>query len=91
MPHGTGFPTLDELQGLPDEELRVRADKHLANAHQPVQREMFIVYRDELQRREQNRTEDVMLAYTKQMRNMTIVILVATILSLFAVAVSMFR
>jgi hypothetical protein len=89
MPYPNGMPTHDELRSMPDEELAKRIDQQYSLT--PDARHLLLAqcFRDELVRREQERSTTEMLHYTaqmheltKQVRNFTIVILVATILSL---------
>jgi hypothetical protein len=89
MPHPNGMPTHDELRSIPDEELAKRIDHQYSLT--PDARHLLLAqcFRDELVRREQERSTKEMLNYTaqmtkltKQVRNFTIVIFVATILSL---------
>lgn len=47
--------------------------------------------RDELARREAERQQEVMLRFTKQMRDMTIVITVLTAVNVIAVIIALFR
>lgn len=89
MSHPNGMPTHDELRSMPDEELTERIDEQYSLT--PDARHLLLAqcFRDELVRREQERGTTAILNYTaqmhaltKQMRNFTIVILGATILSL---------
>jgi hypothetical protein len=89
MPYPNGMPTHDELRSIPDEELAKKIDQQYSVT--PDARHLLLAqcFRDELVRREQERSTKAMLNYTaqmtkltKQVRNFTIVILVATILSL---------
>jgi hypothetical protein len=93
MPHPYGMPTHDELRSMPDEELARRIDDQYSKM--PDARHVLLAqcFRDELVRREQERSTKAMLNYTdqmlkltKQVRNFTIVILVVTILNLVAFA-----
>lgn len=96
MPHPNGMPTLEELRKMPDEELAGKVDHQYSLT--PDVRHLLLAqcFRDELVRREQNRSTQAMLdstekmqQFTKQVRDMTIIILVATILSVGASAVGL--
>jgi len=87
MPHPNGMPTFDELRNMPDAELYESIDKQFSLT--PNERHLMLaqLYRDELLRREQDKSTQSMLDYTDkifqftaQIRNMTTVILVATVL-----------
>jgi hypothetical protein len=91
MPHPNGMPTLQELRDMPDDELAKKVDQQYSLP--PNERHLLLAqcFRDELTRREHDRNTQTMLDYTdkthrftKQVRDMTIVILVATILSVVA-------
>ena len=76
--------TFAELRALPDEEL-IRLHDHHAKSVQVATKH----YLEELARREQDRATQTMLkltqevhSFTKQMRNMTIAILLATLVSI---------
>jgi hypothetical protein len=96
MPHANGMPTLDDLRNMPDEELAEKVDRQYSLT--PDVRHLLLAqcFRDELIRREQDRNTQRMLDYTnemhrftRQVRNMTVIILVATILSVVASAVTL--
>ena len=96
MPHPNGMPTFIELRSMPDEELYQRIDQQFTLT--PIERHLMLaqLYRDELVRREQDRSTQAMLDYTeriyrftKQVRDMTLVVLFAAILSLAASVVSL--
>ena len=96
MPHPNGMPTLEELRHMPEEELAKKIDQQYSLT--PDVRHLLLAqcFRDELVRREQDRNTQAMLDYTermhrftKQVRDMTIIILVATILSVAASAISL--
>ena len=96
MPHPNGMPTLEELRNMPDEELAKKIDQQ--HSLTPDVRHLLLAqcFRDELGRREQDRSTQAMLEYTermhrftKQIRDMTIIILIATILSVAASAMSL--
>jgi hypothetical protein len=96
MPHQNGMPTLAELQAMSAEELGSKVDQQFSMTPAPWRLMLAQIFRDELVRREQDRTTQSMLdytermyRYTKQVRNLTWVILVATLLSLFASGVSL--
>jgi hypothetical protein len=82
------MPTHDELRTMYDDELAKRVDQQYSMT--PDARHLLLAqcFRDELIRRENERTTSTMLRYTKQVRDFTIVILVATILAL---AVALFH
>ncbi len=88
MPHPNGMPTHDELRTMSDDELAKRIDQQYSMT--PDVRHLLLAqcFRDELIRRENERTTSTMLRYTRQVRDFTIVILVATILAL---AVALFH
>lgn len=96
MPHLNGMPTLEELRSIPDEELIKKIDQQLSLT--PDVRHLLLAqcFRDELGRREQDKATKAMLDYTEKMyrftkhvRDMTIAILVATILSLATSGISL--
>jgi hypothetical protein len=78
--------TISDLRGLTDEELIRRHDQKSKNTEVGTNH-----YLAELQRRDQQRGNDVMLAYTRQIKIMTIIVTVATIVSTILVAWSLLR
>lgn len=93
MPHEKGSPTFAEMRSMSDEQLIGCIDRQFALGPATFHQLLAERYRDELLRREQERHAEVMLrytekvhGYTKQMRNLTVLILFATLASL-AVAV----
>jgi hypothetical protein len=76
--------TIAQLQTLPDEELIKQHDAIIATHNIVVGVQYFL---DELRRRESSRQQETMLAYTRQIRVMTVIVTVATIVNvLVAVA-----
>ncbi len=95
MPHPNGISTFDELRSMPDDELYQKIDQQFSLGSAPHHSMLAQLYRDELVRREQDRSTQAMLDYTeriyrftKQVRDMTLVVLFAAILSLAASVVS---
>ena len=82
MPHPNGMPTHEELRRMSNDDLATRIDQQYSLT--PDTRHLLLAqcYRDELVRRENDRTTKAMLRYTKQVRNFTIAILLATLLTL---------
>ena len=85
----TGLPTQTELRTLHDTQLVTKIDQMLEGAVSPEHLLIAQMYRDELLRRDQQKSNDAMLAYTKEMnamtkqiRNLTMVILAATLVAL---------
>lgn len=79
------IPSFSELKAMSDKTLIERYDgigKHTVVGTQ--------FYLDELMRREQRRQSDQMLGFTKQMRNMTTLIFVLTLVNAALVAVTVF-
>jgi len=81
MPLPNGLPSNDELASMSEAEVRSQIDKFLGA--QPADWRMMLVqiYRDELARRQQDSANATMLALTRQMRTMTGVILLLTIVN----------
>ena len=83
MPHENGMPTWQELKGMSDEELIRNID--LQFGHGGDEKFHLLVaqcYRDELSRRTGARAPDTMIRYTRQVRDVTLVIVAATLLTL---------
>ena len=85
----TGLATQTELRTLHETQLVTKIDQMLEGVLSPEHLLIAQMYRDELLRRDQQKSNDAMLAYTKEMnamtkqiRNLTIVILAATLLTL---------
>jgi hypothetical protein len=85
----TGLATQTELRTLHDTQLVTKIDQMLEGVLSPEHLLIAQMYRDELLRRDQQKSNDAMLAYTKEMnamtkqiRNLTIVILAATLVTL---------
>lgn len=78
--------TIAELRELTDDEI-IRRHDHRAR-HTEVGTNHYLA---ELARRDQQRASDIMLAYTRQIKILTIVVTVATIVSTVLVAWSLFR
>jgi len=85
----TGVPTQTELRTLHETQLVTKIDQMLEGVLSPEHLLIAQMYRDELLRRDQQKSNDAMLAYTKEMnamtkqiRNLTIVILAATLVTL---------
>jgi hypothetical protein len=86
MPHSQGMPTLDELRTMSDGQLTKKMDEQLGhgqvNAYHIA---MFQMYRDEYVRREQAKTNRIMLRYTLLILILTFVVTIATVVSLYLV------
>ena len=94
--HRTGLPTQTELRTLNEHLLVFEIDRRLEGVLSAENLLIAQMYRDELLRREQQKSTDAMAGYTKEMlaytremnamtkqiRNLTIVILVATLVTL---------
>jgi len=78
------IPKHEKLQSLSDQEL---IDRYNAEAEQTVVGTGF--YRDELFRRVQAKQTDEMLAFTRQVRNLTVVIALLTVANVILVAVAL--
>jgi hypothetical protein len=78
--------TIAELRELSDDEIIRRHDQKASNTGVGTHH-----YLAELARRDQDRASDVMLAYTRQIKIMTVIVTVATIISTLLVAWSLFR
>ena len=85
----TGLPTQAELRTLHETQIVTKIDQMLEGVLSPEHLLIAQMYRDELLRRDQQKSNDAMLAYTKEMnamtkqiRNLTIVILAATLVTL---------
>ena len=86
MPRTGGVPPHDELTSLPEESLINMINDTLRGTGEwrLIQVQIF---RDELLRRSQERATKEMLAFTRQMRNFTIAILILTGLNVAAIVV----
>ena len=98
MPHPNGMPTVQEVRTMSDEELIAHLDQQLGLPPEVRPLTLIQLYASELQRQEQERRSRVMLAYTqaidrftKQMRDMTAVILIATFVNLVLAVMVLFR
>src|SRR5438309_3215470 len=85
----TGLSTQTEPRALHETQLVTKIDQMLEGVLSPEHLLIAQMYRDELLRRDQQKSSEAMLAYTKEMnpmtkqiRNLTIGILVATLLNL---------
>jgi hypothetical protein len=78
--------SIRELRSLRDEEVIRLHDQRAVRTEVGTNH-----YLAELQRRDQQRGNDVMLAYTRQIRIMTIIMMIATLISTILVAISLFR
>ena len=85
----TGLPTQTELRTLHETQIVTKIDQILEGVLSPEHLLIVQMYRDELLRREQQKSNEAMLAYTKEMnamtkqiRNLTIVILVTTLVTI---------
>jgi hypothetical protein len=74
MPHRNGVPTYHELCKMPNDEIIEKIDS-IVGGHTGTESIMVPMYRDELVRRRQDR-------WTKQVRNMTIVMTVVAAVNL---------
>jgi hypothetical protein len=78
--------TIATLRKLSDEEVVRLHDAHAT--HTVVGTAHYLA---ELQRRDQQRSTDVMLRYTRHMTGMTVVITIATIINVVLVAITLVR
>jgi hypothetical protein len=85
MPLKNGLLTQAELMNLPESELFVRIDQALDGTASDWRFMLGQLYRDELVRRRQDAANASMLAWTRQVRNMTIVILLLTLANVVAI------
>jgi len=81
MPHPNGMRKFDELRNLSEGELVNQIDVQFSLG--PKERHLMLpqIYRDELIRRHQEESTAKMLGFTGQVRNMTVVIVLATIVN----------
>lgn len=89
MPHPNGMPTLRELRTMSDDELVTNIDQQLGLTPDGRHLALMQWYYGELQRHEQETSREVMRGYTremnrftKQVRDMTAVIVIATFVNL---------
>jgi hypothetical protein len=97
MPHPNGMPTVQEVRTMSEEALVTHLDQQLGLPPEVRPLTLIQLYASELQRQEQERGSRVMLAYTqaidrftKQMRDMTAVILIATFVNLVLAVMVLF-
>jgi hypothetical protein len=85
MTHPNGMPTHEEMRTMSEEALAEKIDQQYGLT--PDARHLLLAqtYRDELARRENAKITNTMLRYTQQMRNLTIVILLATLVNIAVV------
>lgn len=85
MPHRNGLPTHEELRTLSESEIATRIDVVLDGPASDWRFMYAQMFRDELVRREQDRATVRMLAWTRQVRNLTGVILLLTVVNIVLV------
>jgi hypothetical protein len=73
------FRSLRELRELTDAELEERIDEQLAGGHVMMN---ITFLRDELFRRESARRDELLVRYTREIRFLTITVVLATIVAL---------
>jgi len=88
MPHPNGLLTHAELTTIGDEDLVRRIDQLYAGTPSDWRLLLANLLRDELLRRGQERATAAMLRWTRQVRNMTVAILVLTIVNIVIVLLS---
>lgn len=81
MPLKNGLPTQRELMMLAETDLIDRIDQALDGSVTTWRTTLAQIYRDELVRRRQESASGSMLAWTRQVRNMTLVIVLLTIIN----------
>jgi hypothetical protein len=106
MPHPNGIVTYEEIRKMSEGDLIQEIEKHirtlnLESAKNTININYLLLvqpFRDELVRREQDKITQAMLGYTekmhsmtKQMRCMTVIILVATVFGVAAAILSVLR
>jgi hypothetical protein len=98
MPHPNGMPTLHELRTMSDDELVTNIDQHLGLTPDGRHLALMQWYYGELQRHEQETSREVMRGYTremtrftKQVRDMTAVIVIATCVNLVLAVMMLFQ
>ena len=89
MPNERRSLTFDELRNMSREELEKKIDEQISRAQNPIHNFLSELYLAELVRREQSKATESMIHYTnevfrftKQIRDMTIIILFLTLLGL---------
>jgi hypothetical protein len=76
--------TLADVQNMSDEELIKQHDTIATSHYVVVGLDYFL---DEIKRRESSRQQNTMLAYTRQIRVMTIIMTIATIVNVLVAAI----
>ena len=74
--------SIEELRKLSDDDVIALHDRVAQNTQVGVQ-----FYLDEINRREQNKQTDLMVKYTKQILQLTIMVAVLTVINVIAVAI----
>lgn len=82
-------PILSKLRSLSDEEL-IREHDEYVTTHTGIYTDVRY-YLDELARRESSAQQGAMLGYTKQIRCMTVIVTIATIVNVIIAAALLFR
>jgi len=80
--------TIANLRKLSDEDLIAQHDSIITSHTVVVGLQYYI---DEIKRRESSSQQEIMLAYTRQIRLMTIVITAATVVYVLMAAIPLFR
>ena len=85
MPLKNGLATQQELMTMPEAELIAKIDQAIDGAVSDWRVTLAQLYRDELVRRRQEKSEARMLAWTRNVRDLTIAILVLTLANVLVV------
>ena len=87
MPHPNGLLTHEELHSVPENDVVRRRDQLYAGTPSDWRVLLAQLLRDELARRQQENTMSTMLVLTRQMRNLTGVIVFLTIANVAGVLI----
>lgn len=85
MPTKSGMPTHQELRSLSESEIISRIDAYMSGTPSDWRLLSAQLFRDELTRRQQESVVESMLAWTRQVRNMTVAILFLTLVNVVIV------
>ena len=87
MPLKNGLLAQRELMAISEDELYAKIDHALDGTASSWRVTLAGLYREELMRRRQEKGNERMLDWTRQVRNMTLVILVLTVINVVAMFV----
>ncbi len=92
MHYSSGMPTAEELKKMPENDLLMYADGQLGSRSVNVFHILIAqLYLNEFSMRGQDRIAKEVHQFTKQMRTMTVIILIATIVSVGAAVLGVLR